>query len=87
MVQSSIKKIKGRDNPTHLAVVEGDLHALYLSAAAAVGVALDLVGAVGQWDLLVMGLFVRMRNRISRMRVLEAEANTHVYTHENVPGE
>ncbi len=83
MVQSSIKKIKGHDNPTHLAVVEGDLHALYLSAAAAVGVALDLVGAVGQWDLLVVGLLVRrIKERMSRLRLLEAEANTCLHTRE-----
>jgi hypothetical protein len=79
----------GHANPSYLAVIEGDLHALHLPAAAAVSVALELVRAVVQRDLLVVGLMVKKGSKSVRcMRVYEFSAyrRRQAHTHENVPG-
>ena len=57
---------------------------MHLPAAAAVGVALELVGAVVERDLLVVGLLVREgSNKISRMRVcvFPSHRQTHTKTY------
>jgi len=51
----------------HLAVVQGDLHAVHSTAPAAVGIPLNLVGAVlKKRNLLVVTLWVQERGRTVR---------------------